>query len=122
MHLYEVIWNAVLTGKEIGHGREGYYFGENGEHTLLDVAKAIGKALVDFRLAETEEPSPFTKEELENFFDGVSRHELFASKPHTLLMNTRSLRASEPTPVVVLNDRGQLVGKHARPRRTCWQG
>ncbi|RPD78127.1 NAD-P-binding protein [Lentinus tigrinus ALCF2SS1-7] len=70
VHLYEVIWDAILTGKKIGHGKEGYYFGENGEHRLHDVGKAIGKALKELRIAETDEPSTFTKEELDLFFSG----------------------------------------------------
>ncbi|KAI8992937.1 NAD-P-binding protein [Trametes punicea] len=70
VHLYELLWSAILACKEIGHGKEGYYFAENGEHTLYDVAKAIGAALKDFGLAETDKPSSFTKEELEKYFAG----------------------------------------------------
>ncbi|KAI0633479.1 NAD-P-binding protein [Trametes polyzona] len=69
-HLYEVLWNGVVSGKEIGHGEEGYYFAENGEHKLFDVAKAIGAALKDLGLADTDEPTTFTKEELDKYFDG----------------------------------------------------
>ncbi|RDX55262.1 NAD-P-binding protein [Lentinus brumalis] len=69
-HLYEVIWDAILSGREIGHGKEGYYFGENGEHRLYDVGKEIGKVLKEMQIAETDEPSKLTKEELELFFGG----------------------------------------------------
>ncbi len=71
-HLYEVIWDAILSGRAIGHGKEGYYFGENGEHRLYDVGKEIGKVLKEMQIAETDEPSTLTKEELELFFGGVS--------------------------------------------------
>ncbi|KAI0364431.1 NAD-P-binding protein [Pilatotrama ljubarskyi] len=70
VYVYEVLWNSIVSGKGIGHGKEGYYFAENGEHRLYDIAKAIGAALKDLDLAETDEPSSFTKEELVNYFDG----------------------------------------------------
>ncbi|CDO78098.1 hypothetical protein BN946_scf184634.g4 [Trametes cinnabarina] len=71
VHLYEALWNAILGCKDIGHGKEGYYFAENGEHRLYDVAKGIGKVLKEFGLADTDEPSPFTQEELDKYFAGV---------------------------------------------------
>ncbi|OSD04111.1 NAD-P-binding protein [Trametes coccinea BRFM310] len=70
VHLYEVLWDAIETCQDIGHGKEGYYFAENGEHRLHDVAKQIGKVLKDFGLADTEEPSSFTQEELDKYFAG----------------------------------------------------
>ncbi|KAI9061683.1 NAD-P-binding protein [Trametes sanguinea] len=70
VHLYEVLWNAIEGCKDIGHGKEGYYFAENGEHRLYDVAKQIGQVLKDFGLADTEEPSTFTQEELDKYFAG----------------------------------------------------
>ena len=72
VNLYELIWNAILGEEDVGHGRQGFYFAENGEHHLYDVGKAIGAALKDFRLVEEAEPSSFTTEELEKYFDGVS--------------------------------------------------
>ncbi|KAI0708909.1 NAD-P-binding protein [Cerioporus squamosus] len=70
VHLYEVIWDAILSDREIGHGKEGYYFGENGEYRLHDVAKEIGRVLKELQITETDEPSTLTKEELDLFFDG----------------------------------------------------
>ncbi|KAI0358736.1 NAD-P-binding protein [Trametes cingulata] len=70
VQLYEVLWNCIVAEKDVGHGKEGYYFAENGEHKLYEVAKAIGVALKEFGLADTDEPSSFTKEELDNYFDG----------------------------------------------------
>ncbi|KAI0674908.1 NAD-P-binding protein [Trametes maxima] len=71
VHLYEVLWNAALTGQQpIGHGEEGYYFGENGEHKLYDVARTIGVVLKDVGLSDNEEPTTFTKMELDKYFDG----------------------------------------------------
>ncbi|KAI0644728.1 NAD-P-binding protein [Trametes meyenii] len=71
VHLYEGLWNTILTGKQsIGHGKEGYYFGENGEHKLYDVARTIGAVFKDFGLSESDEPTTFTKEELDKYFYG----------------------------------------------------
>ena len=69
--LYRVILDAALAGQQIGHGREGFYFGENGEHTLYQIAEAIGCALQELRLADTATPSTFTKHELDKYFAGV---------------------------------------------------
>lgn len=72
VQLYEVLWNNVIEDKNIGHGKEGYYFGENGEHVLLDVAKTIGSGLKDLGLAKSDEPTTFTKEEVDKWLGGVS--------------------------------------------------
>lgn len=66
-----MLWNNVLSREEIGHGKEGYYFAENGEHKLYDVAQRMGAVLKDLGLADTDEPSTFTQEELDKYFDGV---------------------------------------------------
>ncbi|KAJ3566143.1 hypothetical protein NP233_g7180 [Leucocoprinus birnbaumii] len=47
--LYMSVYDAVTSNRNPGRGREGYYFGENGEHTLYDVATQIGNVLVRFR-------------------------------------------------------------------------
>ncbi|KAG5652021.1 hypothetical protein H0H81_006574 [Sphagnurus paluster] len=39
--LYIILYDWIKTNPETGHGREGFYFGENGEHTLYDVGKAV---------------------------------------------------------------------------------
>jgi hypothetical protein len=48
----------------MGHGREGYYFGENGEYTHHEAAKAVAEALVAKDLGKTSEPTSFTAEEI----------------------------------------------------------
>ncbi|KAI0671513.1 NAD-P-binding protein [Trametes maxima] len=68
--LYTAILAAALLGADVGHGREGFYFAENGEHTLLDIAQAIGAALKDMGHASSAEPSTFTREELDKYFGG----------------------------------------------------
>jgi hypothetical protein len=47
------------------------YFAENGEHSFLDVAKAIGEALTAIGKFNNPEPAMLTKEEIGKYF-GVS--------------------------------------------------
>ncbi|KAI0829747.1 hypothetical protein BC628DRAFT_1065105 [Trametes gibbosa] len=67
--LYEILWES---GDDVGHGKEGYYFAGNGEHRLIDVPGAIGSALRQLDLAETDQPSSFKQKELDQYFNGVS--------------------------------------------------
>ena len=68
--IYITLLNAILDKKDPGHGREGYYFGENDEHTLYDIGKAIAEALVARGLADSLEPTSFTKAEIDNYLEG----------------------------------------------------
>ncbi|EGN98782.1 hypothetical protein SERLA73DRAFT_181420 [Serpula lacrymans var. lacrymans S7.3] len=61
--LYIVLYEAILAGKA-GHGREGLYFGENGEHLLYDVSKAVAEALYELGKGRSPEPTMVTEEEL----------------------------------------------------------
>jgi len=60
--LYIVLYDAIREGKA-GHGREGFYFGENGHYLFKDVSAKIGEALYDLGVSETPEPNAFTEEE-----------------------------------------------------------
>ncbi|KIJ63841.1 hypothetical protein HYDPIDRAFT_133743 [Hydnomerulius pinastri MD-312] len=54
--LYIVLYDAILEGKA-GHGREGLYFGENGEHVLKDISIKIAEALNDLGKSSSREPT-----------------------------------------------------------------
>ncbi|KAG6820957.1 hypothetical protein H0H93_009193 [Arthromyces matolae] len=69
-NLYIVLYDAIRAGREIGHGREGIYFGENGEHSFYDLCVAIGKVLVEFGKTTSSDPTTFTKEEMDKYFGG----------------------------------------------------
>ena len=56
---------------KVGHGREGYYFGENGEHSWLSISQAIGEALVSLGVSTDPEPTVFTDEELIKYFGSL---------------------------------------------------
>jgi len=68
--LYIVLFDAIQSGTPVGHGAEGYYFGENGEYLLYDIGQAIGVALKELGKAKTEEVSTFTTEDLDEYFGG----------------------------------------------------
>ena len=70
--LYVVLYNTIASNPMAAHGREGIYIGENGQHTLYDVAKAIQEAMVELGLSKETEPSSFTREEVQKYF-GVGR-------------------------------------------------
>ncbi|KAG6331882.1 hypothetical protein ID866_7208 [Astraeus odoratus] len=60
--LFIVVYENALSGKA-AHGREGLYFGENGEYKLYDVAKAVSQALYELGKGESPEPETFTEED-----------------------------------------------------------
>ena len=69
--LYVVLYNSIVSNPATAHGREGIYFGENGEHTFHDIGKAIGEALTAIGKLDNPEPTMLTEEEIVKYF-GVS--------------------------------------------------
>ena len=68
-----ILLDAALSKSEtLGHGTDGYYFGESGEHCLYDVGKAVAEVLVDLGISQSREPTTFTKDEIDKYFSGVS--------------------------------------------------
>ena len=67
--LYYLLFDAALFNpSKIGHGPEGYFFAENGEHSLHALARAVGDALVAVGRATEAEPDEFTPEERLKYF------------------------------------------------------
>ncbi|KAF5341809.1 hypothetical protein D9611_001566 [Ephemerocybe angulata] len=64
---------VILDHSLFTHGAHGFYFAENGEHTLLSVAEAIGQAMFDAGRATDPEPSPFSADEVQKYFNGVTK-------------------------------------------------
>ncbi|KAH9945011.1 NAD(P)-binding protein [Epithele typhae] len=66
--LYIVVFDAIAAATA-GHGWEGFYFAENGEHNWYQIARAIGEAMLDLRLTDNAEPTSFkAPEELVDAF------------------------------------------------------
>jgi hypothetical protein len=71
--LYVLLYDSIVSNPATGHGREGIYFGENGEHIYYDIAKAIGEVLTEIGKLDNPEPTMLTQEEIVKYF-GVSSH------------------------------------------------
>ena len=71
--LYIVLYDSIFANPSTGHVREGFYFGENGEHNLYEVGKAIGEALVALGITDNPEPTTLTKEEVDKYFQVRNR-------------------------------------------------
>lgn len=70
--LYIDLFNAIRSNPDtVGHGRHGYYFALNDEHNLGDVSKELGRVLLALGKSTTDEPKPFTKEEIDQYFNGM---------------------------------------------------
>ncbi|KAI0033233.1 NAD(P)-binding protein [Vararia minispora EC-137] len=65
--LYDIIFRGALAGVA-PHGREGYYFAENGDVSFGEVARAYTKTLYNLGKSKTPEPTPFTDEEAQGDF------------------------------------------------------
>jgi hypothetical protein len=66
--LYICVFDAKNSNRNPGHGREGYYFGENGEHRLFEVAKEIGSVFVELGHSTHAKPVSFTQKEIDKYF------------------------------------------------------
>ncbi|KAF8807005.1 NAD(P)-binding protein [Phlegmacium glaucopus] len=86
--LYVVLYDSIVSNPATGHGREGIYFGVSGEHTLYDVGKAVGEALVAIGKADNPEPTTFTKEDIDRYFKGSS---YFGTNSRAVANRSRSI-------------------------------
>ena len=67
--MFIVLFDAITQHPDTtGHGWEGLYFGESGEHRWLDISLAIGRAMHALGLADDPAPTPFSQEELVRYF------------------------------------------------------
>jgi hypothetical protein len=66
--LYIIIFKTAIAHPDSGHGREGYYFAENGEHSLYEVGKRIAETLVELGKGKSVDPTTYSDEELAKYF------------------------------------------------------
>ncbi|KAF8501570.1 hypothetical protein F5888DRAFT_1608771 [Russula emetica] len=66
--MYEILLDATFSDPNLAHGREGYYFAENGEYKLYDVAKAYSQALYDLGKGKSPDPTTYTAHEVQKYF------------------------------------------------------
>lgn len=64
-----VLFDAAMSASSnIAHGREGFYFGENGEHTWYSISKEISRVLHEKNAGAGDDPTPFTPDELVKYW------------------------------------------------------
>ena len=68
VEMYQILFDAILSDPNLPHGREGYYFAENGEYKLYDLAKAYSQALYDLGKGKSPDPTSFTADEVQKYF------------------------------------------------------
>ncbi|KAG6813899.1 hypothetical protein H0H92_005748 [Tricholoma furcatifolium] len=68
--LYLILYDSINVNPATGHGREGIYFGENGEHTLYQIGQAVSRVLFETGKGKSPEPTTFSKEEIDKYFGG----------------------------------------------------
>ncbi|KAJ7581763.1 hypothetical protein C8J56DRAFT_251361 [Mycena floridula] len=59
------------TSKPTSHGREGFYFAENGGNSMFDMGKAVAQILVEAGRTTKSEPTTFTQAELDKYLPSV---------------------------------------------------
>ena len=69
---YQIVFDATLSDTNLPHGREGYYFAENGEYKLYDLAKAYSQALYDVGKGKSPDPTSFTADEVQKYFGVIT--------------------------------------------------
>jgi hypothetical protein len=60
---YYALFDELISGKELAHGREGYYFLESGEYALYQVCERIGKELYEAGKVDSPTPVDLSPEE-----------------------------------------------------------
>jgi hypothetical protein len=61
------MFDAIVSGKQVPHGREGFYCLENGEYTQKEVAEVVARQLHKLGKVKSGEPSELSAEEHEKF-------------------------------------------------------
>ena len=70
--MYEILLDAALSDPKLAHGVEGYYFAENGEYKLYDVAKAYSQALHDLGKGKSPDPTTYSTHEIQQYFGVIT--------------------------------------------------
>ena len=71
MDLYVILFDSATKNPgKAGYGRDGYYFGigNDSEYSMLQLASAIGEAMVEAGVHKESEPETFQKGELTKCF------------------------------------------------------
>jgi len=68
--LYILLLDAVLDNdvEDLGHGRSGYYFAENGEHQMIEIGRRIAEDLCSMGKGRSPVPHSFDSKEMAKYF------------------------------------------------------
>jgi len=69
--LYFLLLEGIHSGKPLAHGRNGFYFGENGEYVNYDLSKAVSEALYSKGKVKSTTPTAFTEDEMAKYYPGT---------------------------------------------------
>ncbi|KAK7690466.1 hypothetical protein QCA50_005564 [Cerrena zonata] len=90
--LYIVLYDAIVRDlNSVGHGREGYYISENGEHSWYSVSRVIGEYLVELGVSTDPEPTKFTDDELIKYFGSLQTGNFLGSNARCKATRSRSI-------------------------------
>lgn len=98
--LYRVVFDSALKDLNTPHGRQGYYFAENGEYSQVELAREIGRVMHELGMAKSQAPTKLSDEENMKYLgvspsDDENQNE-FINGPPThrdgFLVRTRALR------------------------------
>ncbi|KAK7690488.1 hypothetical protein QCA50_005586 [Cerrena zonata] len=90
--LFMSIYDAIVADPDkLAHGREGFFFGENGEHTWYEISRAIGEVLVELGISKDPEPTTFSDEELVKYFGSLDGGNNYGSNSRCRGNRSRSI-------------------------------
>jgi len=90
--LYIILFNAIINNPEtVGHGREGFFFGENGEHQWYDISKEISKVLVELGRGKSDEPTSLSPEEVIEYFGSEAGGNRYGTNSRCRANRSRSI-------------------------------
>ncbi len=88
------LFDTIMTKQDtVGHGREGFYFGENGEHTWYSISKEIASVLFQEGISQSDEPTSFSKEELIQYWGSEVRFIIYYSLSFAVLIKIPRMQA-----------------------------
>ena len=101
--LYMLLMQKLVDAPEtVAHGREGWYFVENGEHLHLDLVNRVGQELFALGVLESSEPVSFLTEE--EVFEKAKRERFNAANGTNARSRAHRARQLGWTPKYDIND------------------
>lgn len=94
MDLYVILFDSATKNPgKAGHGRDGYYFGigNDSEYSMVQLASAIGEAMVEAGVHKESAPTTFAQEELAKYFGSEEMAAYFGANSRGVANHSKSL-------------------------------